>query len=179
MQEVDQVGLEVEVFGVQQPVGERVVQLITSQTKINRRSNFLRTLIPNVYTGLAYLAILLTLGAIASSDGVSLTSVGAVMLTMLRALSYGQVVQTSRASAIASMPYLLEVERRSGLYSATHRPAGTAFPKTLLPLELDRVDFAYQEGQPVLANVSLQIDRGDILGPVSYTHLTLPTSDLV
>ena len=166
VQEVDQVGLEVEVFGVQNPMGERVTDLITWQTLINRRSNFLRTLIPNVYTGLAYLAILLTLGAIAAGDGVSLTSVGAVMLTMLRALSYGQVVQTSRASVIAAMPYLLEVGRRQGLYSASHREPGQACPETVLPLKLEQVDFEYLPGQPVIRGVDLVLERGDVVGLV-------------
>ena len=39
------------------------------------------------------------------------------------------------------------------------------------------VSIEYEVDPPVKAvrNVSLTLNRGEILGPVSYTHLTLPT----
>ena len=34
-------------------------------------------------------------------------------------------------------------------------------------------------GKTVLDHIDLTLESGGIYGPVSYTHLTLPTSDLV
>ena len=49
-------------------------------------------------------------------------------------------------------------------------------------LEIKDLSHYYVKGKNVLNDVSLELNKGEILsilGPVSYTHLTLPTILLV
>ena len=50
----------------------------------------------------------------------------------------------------------------------------------VLPIEVHDLTVSYQK-KPVLYGVDLEIQEGSLVGilAVSYTHLTLPTSDLV
>ena len=45
-------------------------------------------------------------------------------------------------------------------------------------LEINDLKKTFENGSPALKGVNLKINKGEfvsILGPVSYTHLTLPT----
>ena len=49
-------------------------------------------------------------------------------------------------------------------------------------LEINDLKKTFENGSPALKGVNLKIKDGEfvsILGPVSYTHLTLPTNDQV
>ena len=102
LSEVSQLGLEMHVFNVQAEASRRLEQRIHDNESASRKMAFVRQLVPVVYTGLAYVALVAAVGAVALVDSVNLTSAGAVMLIMLRSLSYGQGVQTSITSIHAS-----------------------------------------------------------------------------
>ena len=97
MSEISQLGMEMHVFHVQPSVRARVVRSIERVESVNERLQFLRGLVPAVYSGLAYVALIVALAAVAAIDSADLQTVGAVMLVMLRSLSYGQALQTSAA----------------------------------------------------------------------------------
>ncbi len=106
LSETSQLGMEMHVFNVQPRATERIDDLIVSNEAASRRLTFLRQLVPAVYTGIAYLALVGALGVVSTIDSANLTSVGAVMLIMLRSFGYGQAVQTSVASINSAMPFL-------------------------------------------------------------------------
>ena len=102
-------------FNVQPQATERIVDLIDRNEATTQRLTFLRGLVPAVYTGMAYLALVGALAVVAAINSASLTSVGAVMLIMLRSLSYGQ--GTSDRRSPRSMPPC-----RSSARSTTNSP---------------------------------------------------------
>ena len=106
LSETSQLGMEMHVFNVQPQAGERIGGLIDDNETASRRLSFLRQLVPAIYTGMAYVALVGALAIVAALDTAEVTSVGAVMLIMLRSLSYGQAVQTSIATISASLPFL-------------------------------------------------------------------------
>ena len=80
--------------------------LIHDHQATQRRLRFLQGLVPALYSGLAYLAVVGALAVVAALDTIDLTGIGAVMLIMLRSLSYGQALQTSSADISGALPFL-------------------------------------------------------------------------
>ena len=98
LSEIAQLGMEMHVFNVQPKTEDRLVHLVTAHASTTRRLDFLRGMVPAIYTGLAYLALVGGLAVVASINPTNVTSAGAVMLVMLRSLSYGQGLQTFAAN---------------------------------------------------------------------------------
>jgi ABC-type multidrug transport system fused ATPase/permease subunit len=164
--EVSDLGPEMHVFNVQDATERRVVSLIERTERASRTMAFLRGVIPTAYTGLAYLALIGALGVVSIVDSANFTSVGAVMLLMLRALSYGQNLQVSVTSVSAAVPFLATVDDVVSHYErqplVDHgEPVGSVGA-----LALRDVSFAYGEGVEVLRDVTLTILPHEVVGIV-------------
>ena len=115
---------------------------------------------------MGYLAVVLALAVVAAIDTADLTSVGAVMLVMLRSLSYGQAMQTSIANVNAGLPFLGALDdelaryRRAALVDHG-QPIGAVGA-----LRLQDVSFEYATDTPVLRDVSAVIEPREVIGIV-------------
>ena len=164
--EISQLGMEMHVFNVQPQTQRRVAELIKANARETERTVFLRGMVPAVYTGLAYLALVGGLAVVATLDSANITSVGAVMLVMLRSLSYGQALQTSSATINATRPFLdsLHVElERYGAAAVVDRGAPVGM---VGKLDLVDVTFEYATDTPVLHSISLAIEEREVVGIV-------------
>jgi len=164
--EVSGLGMVVHVFDVRSQVEARVATVLDKGMRSGRRLNLVRGLVPAIYTGLAYLALVGAVWMASLTDQASLTSLGAVMLVMLRSLSYGQQLQTSYASMHTMLPAVndlfAEIDKYESQAFVDHGdPVGA-----VCPLVLDDVSFEYVEGQSVLSGVSATIVRGEMVGVV-------------
>ena len=72
LSETSQLGMEMHVFNVQPQATERIVDLIDRNEATTQRLTFLRGLVPAVYTGMAYLALVGALAVVAAIDSASL-----------------------------------------------------------------------------------------------------------
>lgn len=166
LNETSQLGMEMHVFNVQSQAGRRISSLIDENEGVLRKLSFLQQLVPTIYTGMAYLALIGALAIIASLDSVEITSVGAVMLIMLRSLSYGQGVQTSIVSISASLPFLGalddELERYGRAAVVDH---GQSIGR-VGALRLHNVSFEYVSQSPVLCGVSCTVEPCEVVGVV-------------
>ena len=106
LSQTSQIGMEAQIFNVQPVLLHRVRELIGVNERVNRRMVFLQGLVPVVYTGLAYGALVVAIVIGASIDSSSFQAVGTVMLIMLRSLTYGQAVQSQLATVHATLPFL-------------------------------------------------------------------------
>jgi ABC-type multidrug transport system fused ATPase/permease subunit len=164
LSEVSDLGMEMNVFGVQPAVGARVDELIVVKERQAQRLGILRGMVPLVFSGMAYLAIVIGLGFVSKADADTAASAGAAMLVMLRSLSYGQLVQTSWAGINASIPYYRildeEIERYRAARVIDHEiPIGH-----IGEIHLDDVSYAYTAGQPVLHNVTATFEPNEVIG---------------
>ena len=166
LNEVSQLGLELHVFHVQDEARNRVGRLIEVTREKSRRLNFLSGLASPVYSALAYLALLGALAIVATSNSTSLSSLGAVMLVMLRSLSYGQALQNSYTTVSASTPAVIELQRRLAYFDRGRRHDGGQPISVVGALTVDHLSFAYVEGQTVLSDVSFVIEPHEIVGIV-------------
>jgi ABC-type multidrug transport system fused ATPase/permease subunit len=166
LSETSQLGMEMHVFNVQPQATERVVDLIDHTESTTQRLTFLRGLVPAVYTGMAYVAIVGALAVVAAIDSASLTSVGAVMLIMLRSLSYGQAMQSSITSINATLPFLGSLDDELTRYRNAKVVDHGQPIASIGALRLDDVSFEYTTDTPVLRNVSATIDPHEIVGVI-------------
>ena len=153
-------------FNVQPQTRRRVAELIQANARATEQLTFMRGMIPNIYTGLAYLALVGGLAVVATLDSANISSVGAVMLVMLRSLSYGQTLQTSSATMNATSPFLDalgdELERLRAAAVVDHgMPVGRVGTLTLVD-----TSFEYAAGTPVLHSISLRIEDREVVGIV-------------
>lgn len=155
--EVAELGMAMHVFDVRSPVIERVVGVLEQGRRSSRRLMLVRGLVPAIYSGLAYLVLVGAVGVANLSDTTKLTSLGAVMLVMLRSLSYGQQLQVSYSNVNASLPQVREVFAEIDHYEQQAISEDGSRLQAVCPLVLDDVGFAYVEGNDVLSGVSATI----------------------
>ena len=157
-------GLELQVFGVQDEMAARVDSLIDEGRDSTRRLTALRGLVPHLYTSLAYVALVGALALASGSDTADVGSLGAVMLVMLRSLSYGQQLQVS-ASVVSTMrPYVAELESEINSYRDAAVRDGGRPVGDVGDIEFRDVSFEYVAGEPVLTGVDATIGRGEVVG---------------
>jgi ATP-binding cassette subfamily B protein len=166
MAEFANLGLELQVFGVQEPLERRVHRMLADASSSDFRLGVSRGLVPNLYTGLAYLVLVIALFLATLSDSASLTSLGAVMLVMLRSLSYGQQIQVSAASITSARQYVVELADEIDSYRAAEVMDDGGAVGSVGPLQLDEVTFEYQPGQPVLGGLTATIQPCEVVGVI-------------
>lgn len=164
--EISDLGMAVQVFGVRDQVEQRISDVLDSSRRSNIRLNVLRGLVPAVYSGLAYLALVGAVAVASASSTASLSSLGAVMLIMLRSLAYGQQLQVTYTSAHSSLPATREVFEEIFRYEREAFVEAGSPVGSVCPIVLDRVGFHYVEGQPVLHDVTAEIREGEMIGIV-------------
>ncbi len=166
LSELSQLGLEMHVFNVQRATERRVAHLIDENAAAMDQVTRFKGLVPIIYTALAYLALTGAIGLAAAADSTGLASIGAVMLVMLRSLTYGQGLQTSLSSIAAAEPYVRALETQLAEYRSAERADGGEPIGRIGQLSLENVTFAYVEGRPVLADVDVTIEPNEIVGIV-------------
>src|SRR5437588_159416 len=155
--EVSELGFELHIFHVQAKAQARVADAIERARKASEKYQFVAGLSTPVYVGLAYLALVAALGAVAASNTTSLASLGATMLVMLRSLSYGQAVQGAYINVSGAIPAIEELQHRLELFEAGRRIAGGQGVERVGAIAMENVWFAYPQGETVLRDISFTI----------------------
>ncbi|MGI5951027.1 MAG: ABC transporter ATP-binding protein [Brooklawnia sp.] len=164
--ELGSLGLEMQTYGAGQRFETRIDELTEEATDTQRRTQELQGALPHVYMSLAYGAVLVGVAVLTLAASIDLGVVGAVMLLMLRSLSYGQQLSTASAAIAAYLPFLEGVEETVQRYSSNQAPTGTARPASVVPLEMKDVAFSYQSDRPALADVTFRLEPGEALGVI-------------
>src|SRR4029077_15785935 len=113
------------------------------------KTQILAGMLPAAYQGVALLLILGTLALVQSMDLSDVSALGAVVLIMLRSLSYGQAAQSSYQGVIVGVPYVEQfLEHQDGSRAAAIDASGSALTR-FDSLEFRKVTFAYS-AEPVL-----------------------------
>jgi ABC-type multidrug transport system fused ATPase/permease subunit len=157
---------EVRIFGVQAQAAELLDSRARNVSDKLLRSAYVTGGIPVLYQGFA---MYLLVGALAIATGVGigdLASLGAVMLIMLRSLSYAQAVQGNIQALHAVAPYLETLREEEDLYRAAAVPHDGVPFSGIGEIAFDRVDFEYVPGQPVLKDITFSVPHGEIVGIV-------------
>lgn len=158
---------EMQTFGVRDKFLSRINELSYQDARGGLAVDILRGEVPALYSFLAYGALLAGVHAAYSFGTADLTVIGAVLILMLRSLSYGQNLQNSFASLAAQSPFLHRVEDAILNYASARAPDGDLVPRSMAPVRFTDVSFAYGQDRPeALANLNLLIPRGECLGVI-------------
>jgi ABC-type multidrug transport system fused ATPase/permease subunit len=157
---------EVKLFGVERPVASELSDRARDAARAQRTTRVLARLTPQVYQ---YLALLLVIGGLAlvrALDLGDIAELGAVIILLIRALSYSQQLSSASQQAAELEPYLDALEARTNAYAGELSIDGPEPLDEVEVLELDDVAFTYDGSRPVLDGVDLRIERGEVIGIV-------------
>ncbi len=157
---------DVRIFGVEHRVRERLDDLVEKAARRQQHTDRMSGLISVVYQGAA---MGLVVGALAIAYGVSfskLSSLGAMALIMIRALTYGQTLQTSIQNLHICAPYLEMLAEEQDRYAAAALDRSGAPVSRIRELVFEHVGFEYVPDRPALRDVSFAVDPGEIIGIV-------------
>lgn len=164
--ELGQLGLEMQTFGVRDRFTETISDLVSKEANARRKAINLNSSLAPIYTSLAFGAVLLGL-AVASMVGVGeLSAIGAVMLVMLRSLSYGQQLQTASGNLMRSLPFLETLDSTLARYRSLRATEGRERLTTVGPIVAEHVSFSYTNDRRALSGLSFRLEPGEIVGVI-------------
>lgn len=165
--QVVRVAREVHVFGVRDAVKLRLGHLAHKAERLQWQSRLLAKLTPGLYRALALALVVVGLALVRDVEAERLGDLGALVLLLVRALSYGQQLSTTAQQLAESKPFVEELSAVGARYTMTAVRSGTRPMTQLSTVVLQDVQYRYaSRSEPVLHDVTLSMDRGDVLGIV-------------
>jgi ATP-binding cassette subfamily B protein len=164
--EVASAAQEIRVFHVEDEVRGQMDTSIETHGRAFARTTVLSGILPGVYQTAALLFVIVALGAIYEINPGTLASLGAIVLMMVRSLSYGQLLQSVYQSLHQSAPYLERLQAQEHEYVDAAVTRGGTPVDTIDEIAFDCVSFEYERDVPVLRDVSFRVPKGEIVGIV-------------
>jgi ATP-binding cassette, subfamily B, bacterial len=160
---------EVQVFGAGDAERSRVEALVASVETNFVRTRSLSRIVPVVYETAVIVLLIAGLSLLYAIGTTRLATLGAVVLLLVRAASYGQQFQTAYQGLGEALPYFDRLTSVIEHYGANARPQGHRRIGSVRTIEFDSVSFSYRPGTPVLRDVSFSITAGEVIGVVGPT----------
>jgi ABC-type multidrug transport system fused ATPase/permease subunit len=157
---------EVEAVGAIEFERVRVGTLVESLERNFIRTRTLIAVVPVVYQSSVLLLIVAGLGVLYAAGTSRLAALGAVVLLLVRASSYGQQFQSAYQGAGEALPYLDRVTGAIEHFRSSPRRPGFRPIGPVRSIEVDSMSFAYRPGTPVLRDLSFKLQAGEAIGMV-------------
>jgi ATP-binding cassette, subfamily B, bacterial len=164
--EAIRVAEETHVFGVDASQRQRVGGFIRDARGLVFRFQLLAKLVSNFYQSMIYLLMVAALAGVYFWDRGQAASLGAVLLLSVRAGSTGQQVSANFQGLSQSLPFIERIQETAQRYMDSRPPSGTRPLTAIQTLAFEHVSFAYRPGEPVLKDVSFEVDAGETVGIV-------------
>lgn len=164
--EASRMAEETHVFGVAGAQRERIGRLTATAGALFYRTQIVNRLVPALFQSLVYLTVVAGLAILYASGSGDVAALGAVILIMVRAGTYGQQAQSCYQSILQSLPFVDRLETEIAHYEEEAVAAPVTPLAQIATIRLDRVEFAYRPGEPVLSGISFEARRGDSIGIV-------------
>jgi ATP-binding cassette, subfamily B, bacterial len=164
--EVTTIAQEIKIFDAGDRVRDRVNSRIRAHRNALQWTRFLVQLVPGLYQGAALLFVVVALAVVYSVEFSRLSALGAVVLILLRSLSFGQNLQTSWQGLHEGAPYIETLLAEQRRYDDNVVTGGDQAVGRVGAVTFDDVTFAYQPGRPVLHDLSFDAHRGEVIGIV-------------
>lgn len=166
VQDVVLVAEEAEVFGATPTYVSRFYEQVEAVRQPHARTRFLSGALPALYQSLALLMLVLALIVVSVAGVGELAALAAVILMLIRALTYAQQVQTALTNIDERVPFMNQVVDAMDRYRAHPQQDGPEHLSEIETLEVAGVSFAYRPGDDVLHEVSFGLRKGEAVGIV-------------
>jgi ABC-type multidrug transport system fused ATPase/permease subunit len=157
---------ETQVFGVGAAQRQRVDDLVEQMRGLFFRTQALGRLVPNIYQSVVYLIVVAGLAALHAANAGHVASLGAVVLLLVRAGSYGQQVQSSYLGVRQTWPYVERVTATQQRYLDSAPVRGSRHLSHVRKLAFDSISYAYVPGRRVLSGITFDVAAGETIGVV-------------
>jgi ATP-binding cassette, subfamily B, bacterial len=164
--QVGALGLEIQAFGVRPEAEHQLDQLIQSEAQAARRVGVISQMVSPIYVTLGYVAVLGALVVVANLGSAQLQSAGAVMLVMLRALGYGQILQNGSVALAQILPFLQHLESTIQDFRDRAAVNGDVQINQIGAINCESVSFGYETGGEVLSDLNFQVAAGEVVGVI-------------
>lgn len=164
--ELGTLGLEMQTFGVRDSFLARIDAQTIRSTQAQQKAQIMNASQSQLYMSLAFGAVL---GGVAASSSIGLEDVsviGAILLLMLRSLSYGQSMASASAAVSTYTPFLRQVRDLTVEYTRVPAVIGHAAPDSPVPIVVTNLSFGYSNQKAVLRDISFEIQRGEAIGVI-------------
>jgi ABC-type multidrug transport system fused ATPase/permease subunit len=155
---------ETQVFGVAEAQRQRVARLIDRNSALLFRTQRALRLVPSAYQSAVYVLLVVGLAVIYAVDKNGLASLGAVVLLLVRAGTYGNLAQLAYQVVRQALPFVDRVHAAQERYADAALPEGSGAFEKLERLSFHNVSFAYPGGERVLSDLSFDVGRGETIG---------------
>ena len=157
---------EIKVFDARDAVREENQRLVSANRRNRYRQLFLADLVPNVYQSLALLGVVLGLAVVWWLEVAELTSLAAIVLLLVRALTQSQGLQGTYHKLVDARPFFELLKDRLEIMDAARQSSGGVELTTIESIGFSQVSFSYLSGETVLHDVSFETRRGEAIGVV-------------
>ncbi len=164
--EAVRVAEETQVFGVAAAQRKRIDDLVVVARGLFFRTQLLGRLVPNLYQSLIFLIIVAGLAGLYVSGTGHVASLGAVVLLLVRAGTYGQQIQGSYQLVRQALPFVDRLQEAERRYAASSPVTDGRLLPRVRTLAFENVSYAYRPGRPVLTDISFEVAGGETIGVV-------------
>jgi ATP-binding cassette, subfamily B, bacterial len=150
-------------FGVEAPVMEGLEESIQDTGDMYRRVTRLGSIAPILYQSFALGIVIIAILFLASRGHATLAENGAVLILVLRSISYGSAVQNSIQGLRASQGLLEDLSIALRRYADARVTPGARAPESF-EVDFDSVEYSYDGMTLALCGITMHIPEGKIIG---------------
>jgi ABC-type multidrug transport system fused ATPase/permease subunit len=158
--------MELRVFGVEEIEADRLVRQNHQTSAALARSRFMSRIGSDLYKDLAILFLVGAVGGLLLFSEVDIAAVGAVVLLIVRSLSYAQSTNSSLQSVNELSPNLDSLLARLSSLEGSAEHVGTTALDAIDDIELDDVGYDYEPGRAGIDGVTLTLHSGEAVGVI-------------
>ncbi len=150
-------------FGVETQVMDKLRKLIQDTGHVYRRTQLLSNIVPVLYQSIALGFVILAIVFLAGAGHAKFAELGAILLLVLRSVSYGSNLQTSVQGIRSSQGMLEDVMRDLRRFDEARISPGERVPETF-GVDFDSVEYSYDGVTLALSGITMHIPEGKIIG---------------
>ena len=166
VQEIVLMAEETQVFGASEAFRRSIHGQIERVRAPLFRTRFLSQAVPALFQSVAYLVLVLALAFVSLLDATGIAQLGAVVLILIRSLTYGQQIQSAATRMDEQLPFMDRLRKAMDHYRAHPQQDGSQPLSRIERLEMVDVGFSYVADVDVLSGISFAVPRGEAVGIV-------------